>query len=130
MSTLKGQPQAEPETRGASRRPDLPCFVCTHPNWCSHCVAWGSQIDLASKSPQDSGEGGGAMRRRTGVIRRRVGLLAILVPLVAGCGLPSTGAEPTAASAAVETPASTPVVLDVPGVTQNVAAALARMSGR
>src|SRR2546421_8260411 len=103
----------------------IPIQTGSHPVWPGV-----HQIDLASKSPQDSGEGGGAMRRRTGVIRRRVGLLAILVPLVAGCGLPSTCAEPTAASAAVETPASTPVVLDVPGVTQNVAAALARMSGR
>src|SRR5438046_8349204 len=69
------------------------------------------------------------MRRRPGVIRRRVGLLAILVPLLAGCGLPNTGAEPTAASAAVETPASTPVVLDVPGVTQTAETAFAQVPG-
>ena len=87
------------------------------------------QIDLVSKSPQDSGEGGGDMWRRSGVIRRRLGLLAILVPLVAGCSLPSTGAEPTAASAAVETPASTPVVLDVSGVTQTAEAAFAKVPG-
>src|SRR5207237_9929144 len=100
----------------------IPIQTGAHPVWPGV-----HQIDLASKSPQDSGEGGGDMRRRAGVVRWRVGLLAILVPLLAGCGLPNTGAEPTAASAAVETPASTPVVLDVPGVTQTAESAFARL---
>ena len=65
----------------------------------------------------------------TDVRRIRAGLLAVLVPLIAGCSLPSTGAEPTAASAAVETPASTPVVLDVSGVVQTAEAAFAKVPG-
>jgi uncharacterized protein YvpB len=71
----------------------------------------------------------GTIARGIGVIRRRAGLIAILFPLVAGCSLPNTGVEPTAAAAAAATPVSTPAVLDTAGVTQTAEAAFAEVPG-
>src|SRR5437764_490012 len=71
----------------------------------------------------------GRIAHGNGVNRWRVSLLAVLVPLIAGCSLPNTGAEPTALAAAAATPASTPVVLDAPGVKQTAEAAFSRLPG-
>jgi len=71
----------------------------------------------------------GRIAHGNGVNRWRVSLLAVLVPLIAGCSLPNTGAEPTALAAAAAKPVSTPVVLDAPGVKQTAEAAFSRLPG-
>src|SRR5205823_11432134 len=102
----------------------IPIQTGSHPVWPGV-----HQIDLVWKSPQDSVEGVGTISHGIGVNRWRVGLLAVLVPVIAGCSLPNTGAEPTALAAAAATPVSTPVVLDAPGVKQTAEAAFSRLPG-
>ena len=67
------------------------------------------------------------MPRSQGFARSCLGLVVVL--LTAGCSLPNTGAEPTAAVAAAATPPPAPAVLDVQGAIQTASAAFAQVPG-